>query len=141
MVLFKLIFQIYLKRWNLYKTDTSLRRTLGHSPTVYVLRGSTVLFLVRFTFLLLVMFWSYNSDNVSPWQWYIQFFGFLDAFSWVQYMSPVSTLVKFLFLSEYSIVLLYHEGPYKKSMSSNISLNWHSIYKKIYYKNKTEGNS
>ena len=45
MVLFKVIFQIYLKRWNLYKTDTSLRRTLGHSPLVSVLRGSTVGFL------------------------------------------------------------------------------------------------
>ena len=47
MVLFKVIFQIYLKRWNLYKTDTSLRRTLGHSPKVSVLRGSTVLPFVR----------------------------------------------------------------------------------------------
>ena len=41
-LLIKVTLQIYLKRWYLYKTDTSLRRTLGHSPKLSVLRGSTV---------------------------------------------------------------------------------------------------
>ena len=42
MVLIKVIFQIFLKRCYLYKKDTSLRRTLGHSPKVSVLGVSTV---------------------------------------------------------------------------------------------------
>ena len=53
-ILIKVNLQIYLERWYLYKTDTSLRRTFGHSPKVSVLRGSTVHFLeTHFYFLYL----------------------------------------------------------------------------------------
>ena len=64
MVLFKVIFQIYLKRWNLYKTDTSLRRTLGHSPKVSVLRGSTV-HLIKFLFLKVNLKCYFNKNRTN----------------------------------------------------------------------------